>query len=1099
MKTSEPDTRSLTGKIRDWLSTDIGRTLADGGGQNVVITDAAGLLVWANRSFIELSEFELKEIRGRSPGAFMQGPLTDPATVARISEALRAGRTVTEDILNYRKSGKPIWIRMRIDPIHADDGTMIGFIGLGFDLTARKLLESQLESSLDSRFEQAKAAAGLPFEASPLQPLFDPQAPPIVILTDLSGKVRHLSASGLSFFGYRQEDVVDRLNLLDLAIPLSYTEQLPSPLPSELEIEDSGLYAEMLSKLFSAGSVEPIEVLCRGGDSLPGKGLLISTPLGDNENYAAGYSVLLLGLDIAPNRATEYPLTTSPLHSRLNVSGTLVQFISQGKSVIWSYLPSKAAILLGINFEGPRPVGFRRILAAFHREERRRILIEFARPRENGQVLSITARLRQKQSAEPRWVRVTAAPEEYAENQVKWHALILDESALVRAELESRRKSELLELMVGVTTSFVDAHFDEIDRVIDEALARTGAFFGVDRAFVFEYDFVTKTTSNTHEWVSEGTEPFKDILQAVAMEGLEVWLDTHLAGKVINIPDVDRFPFEPMRKILQMQGIRSVMSVPLMANGTCVGFVGFDGVRKARAFTEGEIAVLQIFSKNIVGMIECRNISIEREGHRRRLLDVISAAGEFVWEIDDSRCLTYISDQSAPAFNRDPRTLIGAELTAFVPPPQQSLMKAWLDNLYSAPAPFVKKEYYVQLADGSLKIHHLSGTPILREDGTCAGFRGVGLDITHQRHLSQSLENAQTEIDTFFEVAVDLVLICDTAGKIVRLSKSWEKLMEMPLEDMLGENVLTFNPPEDVERTAQELESLKTKSRTIDFVNRWRTRTGRYVSLEWTAASHEGLYFACARDVSMRQEAQTMLRQALEIEKKSSEIKSKLIAMTSHEFRTPLASIRLAAEMLRNRIVSDDDDDAWMLGKTETIIAKTDFLESVVSDVLDLQSVREPQRLCRNDSTLRVERLSTIVGEVCTEFKTIKANLNRISLLFDDHYDTPVPRDPVRRILRNLIENALKYSPPHEPVVVQTLACALGIEVRVIDKGPGVAAGETDLIFKDFFRGENSLFVPGTGLGLSIAMEAAQRLEGFVSYQRKWGGPTIFTLQFPVP
>lgn len=1097
MKTSEPDTRILTGRIRDWLSTDIGRTLAGSGGQNVVITDAAGLLVWANRSFIELSEFELKEIRGRSPGAFMQGPLTDPATVARIRAALISGRSVTEDILNYRKSGKPIWIRMRIDPIHADDGKMIGFIGLGFDLTSRKLLESQLESSLGSGFEQARAAAGLPFNASPLQPLFDPHALPIIILTDLSGKVRHLSASGLSFFGYRQEDVVDRLNLLDLAIPLSHAARLPLPLPSELEMEDSELCAEMLSRFFIAGSVEPIEVLCRSGTSLPGGGLLLSTPLGDNENYTAGYSCLLFGLDIAPTRPPKHPVTPSPLHSRLNVSGALVQFISQGKSLIWSYLPWKAAILLGVSLEGPRPVGFRRILAAFHREERRRILIEFAKSRENQRVLSITARLRQKRSGGPRWVRITAAPEECAENQIKWHAFILDETALVRTELESRRKSALLELMVEMTTSFVDAHFDEIDRVIDEALARTGAFFGVDRAFVFEYDFVAKTTSNTHGWVSEGIEPFKDILQAVAMEGLEVWLDTHLAGEVINIPDVDRLPNEPMRKILQMQGIRSVMSVPLMANGTCVGFVGFDGVRKARAFTEGEIAVLQIFSKNIVGMIECRNISIEREGHRRRLLDVISAAGEFVWEIDDSGCLTYISDQSAPAFNRDPRTLIGAELTAFVPPPQQPPMKAWLDNLYSAPAPFVKKEYYVQLADGSIKIHHLSGTPILREDGTCAGFRGVGLDITHQRHLSQSLENAQTDIDMFFDVAVDLVLICDSDGKIVRLSKSWEKLMQMPIEDMLGENVLTFTPPEDTERTAQELESLKTGGYTIDFVNRWRTRTGHYISLEWTAACHKGLFFACARDVSMRQEAHSMLRQALEIEKKSSEIKSKLIAMTSHEFRTPLASIRLAAEMLRNRIVSNDD--AWMLGKTDTIIAKTDFLESVVSDVLDLQSIREPQRLCRNDKTLRMEKISTIIENVCTEFKTIKANHNRISFSFDDHYDTPVPRDPVGRILRNLVENALKYSPPDEPVVVQTLACALGIEVRVIDKGPGVAAGETDLIFQDFFRGENSLFVPGTGLGLSIAMEAAQRLEGFVSYQRKWGGPTIFTLQFPVP
>lgn len=1054
----------------------------------MVITDANRLVVWVNRSFVELTGFEFEEIVGHPPGRLLQGIRTDPESVLRMRAALTAGGSASEDILNYRKSGEPFWIRMRINPIRTDDGLLLGFIGLGIDITSNKLLESHFESRLErgmlppGSFDQCDA--DVPSLHSEIA-----RAAPVAILTDSSGIVRHFSVSGVLAFGYSPDEVVDRLNLFHLAVPVASDFCYVFPHVGS-DVSDPAHLDKALNFLFRESCGKSVEVLYRTRGNRCGKALLISTPLGFDGAYANGYSCLLFGIESGKNDVhSELSISAD---SQLGLSGSLFQFVLRNQKIVWNNFPKSAAKLLGLRYDGSHIIGLRRFLATIHRQDRRRILENLAIIDDAAGPLSCMVRLKRTDSGEPCWVKIAIAPETSAGGNFIWHGLILDESIRVRAELESEKKSQLLELMVDVTANFVDADHFQRDRVIDAALAQAGKFFGVDRAFVFEYDFVARTSSNTHEWVSEGTEPFKDILQAVAMEGLEDWLGSHLAGEVINIPDVDSLPHEATRHLLHMRGIKSVLSVPLMASGECIGFVGFDGVREAKTFSEGEVSLLRVFSKNIVALIERSRASAELEYSRRRLLDVISDAGEFVWEIDRSGRFTYVSEQSSNAFNLEPAFMIGRRMASFVP---ESLMKAtedWLEDLFEFPVSFANKEYRVQMSDGDSKVHILSGTPIRESDGACLGYRGMGLDVTLERKLSQSLREARNEIDTFFEVAIDLVLICDADGFIVRLSKSWEKVMEMPNEKMLGRNVVEYITPDDAVRTAQELAELKLKLRTVGFVNRWISSKGRMISLEWTAAAHHGLIFACARDISLRQEAQSMLRQALETERANAEIKGRLIAMASHEFRTPLSAIRLATEMLRIRA---SEADSWMAGKINTIISKTDYLESVVSDVLDLERMRD---LEQKETDPKLEKLSAVMEATCSDYDSPEDDFNRIRLRIDGHLNTLVPSDPVHRVVRNLVENAVKYSPADQLVIVWAKPCPIGIEINVIDRGPGVRQDEADLIFTDFFRGENSNFMQGTGLGLPIALEASKRLGGHLSYHREKTGQTIFRLRFSV-
>jgi PAS domain S-box-containing protein len=123
--------------------------VADLTGNPVIITDAAGCIVWVNEGFSRFSGYSAHEVQGRRPGDVLQGPGTDPDTRERMREGLRTGTGFTVEVLNYRKDGRPVWIRMEAHPIRDQDGHITHFIGMGCDLTDRRDQDLALRRSED--------------------------------------------------------------------------------------------------------------------------------------------------------------------------------------------------------------------------------------------------------------------------------------------------------------------------------------------------------------------------------------------------------------------------------------------------------------------------------------------------------------------------------------------------------------------------------------------------------------------------------------------------------------------------------------------------------------------------------------------------------------------------------------------------------------------------------------------------------------------------------------------------------------------------------------------------------------------------------------
>jgi PAS domain S-box-containing protein len=104
-----------------------------------LFTDAAGLVQWINPALTLMCGFTLDELRGRKPGAVLQGKLSDPASVARLRQAVASGTPCREELINYHKDGHPYWVAIAISPILGPDGAPRGFMAIESELKDRPI------------------------------------------------------------------------------------------------------------------------------------------------------------------------------------------------------------------------------------------------------------------------------------------------------------------------------------------------------------------------------------------------------------------------------------------------------------------------------------------------------------------------------------------------------------------------------------------------------------------------------------------------------------------------------------------------------------------------------------------------------------------------------------------------------------------------------------------------------------------------------------------------------------------------------------------------------------------------------------------------
>lgn len=179
----------------------------------------------------------------------------------------------------------------------------------------------------------------------------------------------------------------------------------------------------------------------------------------------------------------------------------------------------------------------------------------------------------------------------------------LPDVAISRQQVPLRGADRLTAVLLELTQRFVGVTAEMLAPLLQQTLQELGQAVAADRVYIFDYDFLKQTCSNTFEWCAPGIVPEIETLQQVPLATIPQWVSTHQHGREMYIPDVPSLPKgDALKLLLQPQGIKSLLTLPIRDADGLLGFVGFDSVRHYHYYTEQERLLLSVFARLLANL-----------------------------------------------------------------------------------------------------------------------------------------------------------------------------------------------------------------------------------------------------------------------------------------------------------------------------------------------------------------------------------------------------------------------------------------------------------------------------------------------------------------
>ncbi|UKO96251.1 PAS domain S-box protein [Nostoc sp. UHCC 0870] len=403
--------------------------------------------------------------------------------------------------------------------------------------------------------------------------------------------------------------------------------------------------------------------------------------------------------------------------------------------------------------------------------------------------------------------------------------------------------------------------------------------------------------------------------------------------------------------------------------------------------------------------------------------------------------------------------------------------------------------------DGSLFWSELNISPVYDHTDKLTHYIGIQTDITERQQAETALLISQQRLQYLLTSSPAIIYACKTSGDFGALfiSENVSTLLGYEAAQITEDSSFWISRihPEDIPQVVANLANVlqqghyKLEYRFLhqDGTYRWLYDKGKVVRDDIGNPVELVGYRA---DITDRKQLEEELKVGLEKEKELSELKSRFVSMTSHEFRTPLSIILSSSELLEhyhhkltpekqlthlNRIqtavkrMTEMLDDVLIIGKAEA--GKLEF----VPQSFDLVAY------CRH----LVEETQVHFSNYQIDFTSEKES---IECCMDDKL--------LGHILSNLLSNAIKYSPAnsHIKFMLKTLNGQAIFEIQ--DEGIGIPPEDIPHLFESFHRASNVGNILGTGLGLAIVKKCVDIYKGEIFVKSILGVGTVFTVNLPL-
>jgi len=356
-------------------------------------------------------------------------------------------------------------------------------------------------------------------------------------------------------------------------------------------------------------------------------------------------------------------------------------------------------------------------------------------------------------------------------------------------------------------------------------------------------------------------------------------------------------------------------------------------------------------------------------------------------------------------------------------------------------------------------------------NGMAEKLKGTIAEISRERNRAKAI----------LDSIADGVVAVDKTGRVILINPVVEELLQTRQQAVQGKKIIEVIPNRELENI---FSSARESKRSVTREIRLMLPEPGIFKVQATplegAGQEEGGVVAILRDITER--------------KKLEQMRTDFVANVSHELRTPLTSIHGFLETLLDGAMDDKETTKYFL---ELMSVETRRLTKLTNDLMDLSKIEELK-------TIQWQEVSVpdVIERVITIFRTLAEEKNLI--LFDDIKGDlpPVKSDPdlLAQVLMNLVDNAIKFTPPEGQVTVRAIRWGMQVKIDVVDTGPGIPKESLPRIFERFYRVDKSRArdLGGMGLGLAIVKHVVKAINGQITVDSREGQGSVFSLYIPV-
>ncbi len=410
-------------------------------------------------------------------------------------------------------------------------------------------------------------------------------------------------------------------------------------------------------------------------------------------------------------------------------------------------------------------------------------------------------------------------------------------------------------------------------------------------------------------------------------------------------------------------------------------------------------------------------------------------------------------------------------------------------------------EIQVRQYDGTLIWISLSGKAVSPRD-LSQGTVWVMTDITRRKELEAELVRTSSEREAILNSAL-VGIVLSVSRRLEWVNEKFAEMMDYPREELMGQSALRLHTDAAAwENFGQRAREALRSTGSYTCEQQFKRRNGE---LFWVAAGgnclrplepEAGVIWTFL-DITERKKSEQDTREALERQKELNELRSRFVAMTSHEFRTPLATILSSGEILKHygdRLPGPEKAEVL-----DTIAASVQRMMRMLDRVL-LIGKAEAQMLEFDPQPLDLEKLCR---QMLQEARTLQPDSPcELQLEFLARGELGLHDEKLlRHMLGNLLSNAVKYSPLGGVVRFRVSVDGAQLVFEVSDHGIGIPADEIAHLFESFHRASNVGAIQGTGLGLAIVKNAVDLYRGTIEVSSLFGpggSGTCFTVRLPL-